>query len=803
MSFHNHAQTGGLRIFSAPCGAGKTTRVINHIANNLLLKNWLYVGPTIRLLKQMEAGLRQRDVLCTIISSETDPKSVGSKIVTFLKSAPNNGTVLLITWHAYERLPYFHRRDDWQIFIDEVPQVDRAFPLMLPNNPEFIRDNLEIDRLVTADIGCVRAKNDNWADKWKEGVRDDVDQVFRPVFEHILSPHHDVFVRIDDWQRLMEDGAFEVSEARNVLMFVSMLNPILFRDAILIGANIEDSLLHDWLKRFHRVDVQPWASYELNTACGGVLAGGMSPPPSNEIWYFFDDRAASKHLYGQRLDGKESIIDQMDREVLSQFGGSEFLYITNNDRSSEIITRDNPKAIFVSPKCHGLNDYRTVDRVYFSAALNRTPQHNKLLNDLGFSFAALQRATAQEDAYQAVMRTSLRDRDSTRPVQIVVPDRATADRLAHLIGSCEVSKIGNIELSKLPPLTRTEKSRNQSARKLKKILVSSNLIPKSIVKDNGTEIEDSYRGSNSLNICVTLHEHAKPWLPDHLVCQTFQLRKFIDFLSTCSKEVRSKKTEQPLLCPSTFDLSRNRRVIKGHDNVVSSSFLVLDFDDGRLSPETFIDLFWPKDRPYDRIPFLLHNSFSRSHDEPNRFRALSVYREPAHNVEEHQACYDLVESRLRAAGFDPKESGLDRSCRSPAQSFYLPMTNSAQKGWYLFERRGLTTKEIRRYALCPGELLALSRSETSGPGEGKRPNPREPRDDEVSECTAMLRSMTEGRHEVQFQTGIKLRSLGCSFQRIEAELAMAMGGGTLARKKAKDTVKSIQRYALRVSRQRS
>ena len=31
--------------------------------------------------------------------------------------------VLLITWNAFIDLPYFNRRDNWKIVVDELPQV--------------------------------------------------------------------------------------------------------------------------------------------------------------------------------------------------------------------------------------------------------------------------------------------------------------------------------------------------------------------------------------------------------------------------------------------------------------------------------------------------------------------------------------------------------------------------------------------------------------------------------------------------------------------------------------------------------
>jgi hypothetical protein len=51
-----------------------------------------------------------------------------------LKTAPDIGCCLLITWQAYAELPFFPNRYNWQVIVDEIPQVDRAYKLKIPFN---------------------------------------------------------------------------------------------------------------------------------------------------------------------------------------------------------------------------------------------------------------------------------------------------------------------------------------------------------------------------------------------------------------------------------------------------------------------------------------------------------------------------------------------------------------------------------------------------------------------------------------------------------------------------------------------
>ena len=50
--------------------------------------------------------------------------------------------------------------------------------------------------------------------------------------------------------------------------------------------------------------------------------------------YFLDRSFFSKHKAKQAGDDGAAIIEAMDREAASLFGGEPFLYVTNNDRSA-------------------------------------------------------------------------------------------------------------------------------------------------------------------------------------------------------------------------------------------------------------------------------------------------------------------------------------------------------------------------------------------------------------------------------------------------------------------------------------
>jgi len=136
-----------VRFVSAECGRGKTYVTCQHIANHVLESNHLYVAPTINLVKQTAEELKRFGVVAEQIHSEVEEEPIKS-IISFLKSATHQGNVLLITWKAYSALPYFHQRNNWKIYIDELPQVDVFYNPMVPINHQFITDHVELDKSI-------------------------------------------------------------------------------------------------------------------------------------------------------------------------------------------------------------------------------------------------------------------------------------------------------------------------------------------------------------------------------------------------------------------------------------------------------------------------------------------------------------------------------------------------------------------------------------------------------------------------------------------------------------------------------
>ena len=192
---------------------------------------------------------------------------------------------------------------------------------------------------------------------------------------------------------------------------------------------------------------------------------------------------------------------------------------------------------------------------------------------------------------------------------------------------------------------------------------------------------------------MTLHLSAFATKPEEFIEHELDWQEWIKFLRRYSKTVvKEKKGEVPLFNAAVFDASINPKVgYRTQENFSFSSMLVLDFDNGNLSPEKFEDIFWHKAGKGLKRSFIICNSYSRSLEQPNRFRVMFLYKKPARSIGEHKAVLNSIVSRLESEGFSEKDMSLDRQCKTGVQSFYMPCTNRAHPDYAFFRTHGTKT----------------------------------------------------------------------------------------------------------------
>jgi hypothetical protein len=209
------------------------------------------------------------------------------------------------------------------------------------------------------------------------------------------------------------------------------------------------------------------------------------------------------------------------------------------------------------------------------------------------------------------------------------------------------------------------------------------------------------------------------------------------------------------------------------NNLVRHYGIILDFDNGSVSPDEFVRIFWHEAGSRTKVAFIICNTHSASPGTPNKFRVILPYNGSADTIAEHQAIFDSIVKRLAEEGHSPKSSGLDHASRNPVQRYYLPCTNAAHQGSAFFKAYGLRrTDEFLRYAIRPGTYAALAVPEdlpiymVSPEHEGISPTQVRAREN-ADRLMAEIEDMTEGRRKPVFELVTELVRSGEALREIE------------------------------------
>lgn len=795
---------------SAPCGAGKTTAAVGYIKENTHNRNFVVVVPTVLMVEQWSKALNENGIVAEAITSSSCGMNVKKIIIDRQNKFKPQGHVQIITWNAYSELPFRPPHKNIQVIIDELPQTDEFFPWDIGHHIDELANVIAIDRPINDKVSVVCASDVNELERYE----DDVDALFDKFKRHLQSSSRTVFVDAEAYERVFyRRNISQNGRDANRVSFLSMLNPRLLEGTILLGANIEASILFKWMTRIHDVKFIKHAD----------ILGRLQPQfPSGhllKLYYFFEgDVRASKYRFNCAASDGRKIIDEMDRLAIETFGGKPFLFVKNNDQKAELL-RECAGALRMPVESRGLNSYRDYDNIYFAAALNREPKHVSMLEDLGLSSDEVYRATTCEQAHQALFRSSLRDRSAQRLVTAIVPDLITATYISDLVGSVSIERLDIAHEWKAKPLTSCQKKQRMRAKKALKKVFASKWVPPSLPKENGGQsvegnswvtppeprgelatlvgsgnnliTECEFEGGNQFTCYVTFHERLQACEEDEHVVVSKTPMEFVSLLKTQWRSFQDNKCARALFNAATFKRREGTSGWRTLENFQSSSMMVLDFDGGSLSPEDFWAFFGPDAGPGRRLNFALYNSFSRTPEQPNKFHAVIFYRRHARSINEHRAVFDGIVRRLEQVGFHAKESGLDRASSTGVQSFYLPATNRAFPDMAFFRTHGVTTRELAT-AIDPSSY-AKTRI-VSEPARAPQHKSCQRSVGDIKEILDPLRNLKSSRHVALFQAAVALEDLGLSPNEIDGQLVGVFGSEPKMLKKIRDANKSLARY---------
>lgn len=675
-----------VNILDALCATGKTEAACRFISKNQYWSNYLYVVPTKKLGKEVQDRLKTMGVDALRVDGDHYPDGVQKNLIPLIKEAPEVGTVIICTHQTYFSLAYFHRRDNWNVIIDEVPQIDTAALINDPADLDVIRQWIRPERNPAhPGMGYVTPTSAAGLAKFLKRERDNLPDHVRNMLWNVLNPNYTVHLEA------MSSLDSDLSQEDQAPLFVSMLNRKALEGATVLGANIADSMFAGWCQTLG-LELRPHEEM-AKLLLGPGVAGGERL----KLHYFYERKGSSKWLLGKTTKDGALVCDEMDRAAASFFGNEPTLTLVNKNRATPHLG-DN--FVRLSGKPHGSNEYRNYHNVYIAAAYNRSPRHGKMLQRLGISKEVQRKSTFHEACYQVIYRSSIRAHDSDHVVRCILPDRASCEYIQNVVPGSTIAALPWDHEKR--PLSNSDKKRRQRLnQRLEGWLAAK---PDTMEVQSSETLEahvlDLTQRDKPLVFC-TFHDEVRNATEATHQKYDFRIGVFKRLFQSMAKTVWRTKAEGRLFNPSLF-APQGGKGYRKNDYFVASSMLVLDFDGGEVSPQEFERIF-VSDKL--RHPFLIANTFSTSATAPNKFRVIVFYKTPARSLDEHAACFDYVEDILKEHGHLPGRSGLDMASRKAGQSYYFPCTNSTERDSAFFRAFGATEKQVKRYGLEPACLL--------------------------------------------------------------------------------------------------
>lgn len=685
----------------ALAGAGKTYRLSRYAHKGAMQGAKIVIAQPSKLLIDNtvadEFGTLPEIPLRPIHGGNCD--SPVASIIAHSEQAGDCGEVLLVTQQALLRLPYFERKQDWTLIVDEIPHVDAFDEFALPETARCLFPLVTADCVDDGRYALIRpvdeAARKTLAAMAENKHGDDIWRVFQSFCQRVISPHWDTWVLDTQFQE-MRAGARD----RQRLQAFSLLRPSIFEGfgkVIMAGACFEESLLYR-LWKDQGVDFQPMKNLPLRyqTHDGGDLI--TINYVSDEPW--------SKRFRSRAVDengGDGTVLDHVRRCVEQVVGDELFLWLGNNDLDDDFFPAS--RATRLPNSTHGLNQFQHVHTTVVLSALNPRSCQFAFLEERGIDGTAVRTNHYWSAVYQAVMRSSIRDPGCREPKRVIVMDSDTAHWLAAKFPGATVAPLTGTPLATRkgkpgrPKLHDNQVERQKANRRKRGIdllirqgVLNGNDVLAADYPDLAAEVRSLAGGGSTVSqsggtAFASIYESEPLAHIDYTDADSF-----IQGLRAIHQTRLDMKEEAGLISPAHFDPEMDERTSRGLKNVRHLRGIWLDNDGGDLTPEQFA-LLMPRQR------VVAWNTFSSTPDRP-RWRAFIPTTE-AMSKEAHGLVLGEILYRLNRAGYwTPDEltarprvmkrltHGFDLSKLTASSLFYLPSQAAHPKGSFFCDFTG-------------------------------------------------------------------------------------------------------------------
>jgi hypothetical protein len=805
-----------IHTVDALCGAGKTYQALEWAMDKAEQgEKVCIVQPTIALIEQSyDDVIKRKGERCFSVErfhsgvDNGDNESVREQVIGRFKWAYDDlGSIVFISHATFLSLPYFHNRQSWILICDEIPQVVTTEERNIAHTHSLFTKSIIAE---SRDQLYYRLREHRQKNKTSEVSRiaanlsnDDVYKVFKPIAEGIVSSTRDVFIKKENWHRIVNNTA---SASRFKFTAHVVLKPWIFKDfklVILMGAMIQEALLYKmWFHQVEFVEMKEiqdklrYAKHEVN--------GSLT------IKYLIDG-SWTKSFYEKSTDDQQTILECFEAAISKEFHGREFLYVANNSIDG-LFKKHGSSAKRLPSFAHGINTFQQYDLVAFMSALNPIPATFGFLSTRNVSDSELSRAITNQTCYQAVLRCSLRDPNRCSEKTVVVPSKDIADWLSSYFSSVVVEKLP--DLPALPnkrcagrPKTNKavaaihRKRKERKQRLLKQVVEltenKAQLNDREKCHENTIENSISVTESSFFESKITLQCFKTKFdAPDsNLILEAATEHELVEALRQFSARTIRSKTDNFLISPSTFGdvLNTSGQRSRELSNVKSAWGIWIDVDGGEMTPEELKNIL-------PELRMIIFNTYSgegryRVVIPTNLFMSATAYKDIHKSIvaaiERSDAKFTSSE-KLRD-GY--RLHGIDKSKMNAASLFYAP-SQAKDSAHSFFEVRDGMPLDVLEWLRKPLHNDVSEVDSTNDEAQNvESATAATSYSSEIQRYISEYANVPAGsglRNQAFYTLGLKLSGLGLSNDQIEVELTRADYDGSRRKKKAiKGVIKSL------------
>lgn len=431
----------------ALAGMGKTTAAINYALKQTKLGAKIaFVQPSKDLIDQTYDNLvsaNHGNVSIKKFHTGCLNGPVKSELTAYLNvAAPGVGEIILMTHQTFLSLPYFHNAHDWDIIIDEIPQIHTEWSRKLDVNFATLIDNIELGEVIEGKYCVIATKPGSEAiiqrmAECKAG--DEQDKLYQDIAARLYnSQMWESIIHLPSLKAVV-DGT---SKGLNTLQTYSMIKPEAFakyKTVTVMGAMFTKSVMY-------MVYSKTVTFTEHTAIANGLIANTHKNGALLTIKYLYESNWSK--AYRDQVVGGKTVFEHA--KAMSEFlmKGKTFIYATNNDDNGL------KTGIKLSNVCHGINEYKEVNDAVFLSALNSNGPSFSFMKANGISPEALTEAQFFQTMYQFVMRTSLRTPKDKSRKTVVVMDQRSADFLASYFPGCSIECVAGMQVPEKKKLGR-------------------------------------------------------------------------------------------------------------------------------------------------------------------------------------------------------------------------------------------------------------------------------------------------------------------------------------------------------------